>query len=74
MEKLLDHLVRISTEPLHRVLSLEDMARLDKNQKWSGRQKYSARLITLSHVGILTTELLYVNRGTLQMRIAISRE
>jgi len=45
-----------------------------KIQTSKGRQKYSARLITLSHDEILTNGFLRVNRGTLQMRIAVSRE
>jgi hypothetical protein len=40
----------------------------------NGRQKYSAMPITLSHDGILTKSLLHLKRGTLQMRIAVSRE
>jgi hypothetical protein len=40
----------------------------------NSQQKYSARPITLSHDDILTNGLLRVNRGTLQMRIAVSRE
>jgi hypothetical protein len=37
-------------------------------------KKYSARPITLSHDGNLTNGLLRVKRGTLEMRIAVSRE
>jgi hypothetical protein len=39
-----------------------------------GRQKYSARPITLAHDEILTNGLLRLKRGTLEMRIAVSRE
>jgi hypothetical protein len=45
-----------------------------KNQKWSGRQKYSAMPITLAHDEILTNRFLLLKRGTLQMGIAVSRE
>ena len=38
---------------------------LDKIQKWSGRQKYSARPITLAHDEILTNGFLRLKRGTL---------
>ena len=47
---------------------------------WGGKyyeldlEKYSARAITLSHDGILTNVFLRLNRGTLEMRIAVSRE
>jgi hypothetical protein len=37
-------------------------------------EKYSARPITLSYDGILTNWFLRVKRGTLEMRIKISRE
>jgi hypothetical protein len=37
-------------------------------------EKYSARPITLAHDEILTNGFLYVKCGTLQMRIAVSRE
>jgi hypothetical protein len=37
-------------------------------------EKYSARPITLSHDGILTNNVLLLNRGTLEMRIAVSHE
>jgi hypothetical protein len=47
---------------------------LAKNQKWSGRQKYSAKLITLSHDEILINRFLRINGGTLQMRIVVPRE
>jgi hypothetical protein len=40
-----------------------------KIQYWEGRQKYSAMPITLSHDGILTNDLLRLNRG-----IEVSRE
>jgi hypothetical protein len=43
-------------------------------QIYNGRQKYSARPITLFHDGILTNGLLRLKRGTLQMRITVSRE
>jgi hypothetical protein len=36
--------------------------------------KYFARLITFSHAEILTNWFVHVNGGTLQMRIAVSRE
>jgi hypothetical protein len=45
-----------------------------KIQTNNGRQKYSARPITLSHDGILTNNLLRVKRRTLEMRITVSRE
>ena len=57
--------------PLHQVLPMI-WPYLDKNQKWSGRQKYFARPITLAHDEILTNEFLHLKRGTLQMRIAVS--
>ena len=53
---------------------LEDMAKLDKNQTNKGRQKYSARPITLANDGILTNGFLHLKRGTLELRIAVSRE
>jgi hypothetical protein len=59
--------------PLHRVLP-RIWPYLDKIQKWSGRQKYSAKPITLSHDGILTKGMLLVKRGTLEMRIAVPRK
>jgi hypothetical protein len=37
-------------------------------------EKYSARPITLFHRGILTNGWLRSKRGTLEMRIAVSRE
>ena len=40
----------------------------------NGRQKYSAKPITLAHDEILTNGILYLKRGTLQMQIAVSRE
>jgi hypothetical protein len=42
-------------------------------QYWEGRQKYSARYITLAHDEILTNGFLRLKRGTLEMRIAVSR-
>ena len=45
-----------------------------KIQTSNGRQKYSTKPITLSHEEILTNRFLRVNCGTLQMRIAVSRE
>ena len=39
-----------------------------------GRQKYSARLVTFCHDEILTNVFLLLNCGTLQMRIAVSRD
>ena len=59
--------------PLHRVLP-RIWPYLAKNQKWSDRQNYSERLITLSHDEILTNMFASINCGTLQMRIAVSRE
>jgi hypothetical protein len=37
-------------------------------------EKYSAKPITLAHDEILTNEFLRIKRGTLEMRIAVSRE
>jgi hypothetical protein len=37
-------------------------------------EKYSARPITLPHDGILKNSFLCLKRGTLEMRIAVSRE
>jgi hypothetical protein len=37
-------------------------------------EKYSARPITLAHDEILTNGFLHPKRGTLEMRIAVSRE
>ena len=53
-----------------------DMAKnfLDKKSKWSDRQKYYVRPITLSNDEILTNLFLRVNRGTMWMRIAVSCE
>ena len=45
-----------------------------KIQYWEGRQKYSAKPITLAHDEILTNGFLRLKRGTLEMRIAVSRE
>jgi hypothetical protein len=45
-----------------------------KIQTRYGRQKYSARPITLSRDGILTNGLLRVKRGMLEMQIAVLRE
>ena len=45
-----------------------------KIQTNNGRQKYSAKPITLAHDEILTNEFLRLKRGTLEMRIAVSRE
>ena len=45
-----------------------------KIQTIEGRQKYSARPITLAHDEILTNGFLRLKRGTLYMRIAVSRE
>jgi hypothetical protein len=47
---------------------------LDENQRWSGVQKYFARLVTLSRDEILTNDFLLLNCGTLYMRIAVSCE
>ena len=43
-------------------------------QYWEGRQKYSAMPIILAHDEILTNGLLRLKRGTLEMRITVSRE
>jgi hypothetical protein len=40
----------------------------------NGRQKYSAKPITLAHDEILTNKFLRIKRGTLEMQIAVSRE
>jgi hypothetical protein len=45
-----------------------------KIQTNKGRQKYFAALITLAHAEILTNGFLRLKRGTLEMRIAVSRE
>jgi hypothetical protein len=45
-----------------------------KIQTSNGRQIYFSTLIALSHDGILTNEFLRLKRGTLQMRIVVSRE
>jgi hypothetical protein len=45
-----------------------------KIQTNKGRQKYSAKPITLAHDEILTNGFLRLKRGTLEMRIAVSRE
>ena len=45
-----------------------------KIQTNNDRQKYSATPITLAHDDILTNGFLYSKRGTLQMRIVVSRE
>jgi hypothetical protein len=45
-----------------------------KIQYWKGLQNYSAGPITLDHDEILTSKFLHLKRGTLQMRIAVSRE
>ena len=45
-----------------------------KIQTNKGQQKYSARPITLAHDEILTNGVLHLKRGTLQMRIVVSRE
>ena len=45
-----------------------------KIQTSDGRQKYSAKPITLAHDDILTRRVLHIKRGTLEMRIAVSRE
>jgi hypothetical protein len=50
--------------PLHRGLP-RIWRYLVKNQKWSGRQKYSAKPITLAYDEILTNGFLRVNRETL---------
>jgi hypothetical protein len=62
-----------SLGPLHRVLP-RIWPYSAKNQKWSGQQKNSAMPITLAHDGILTNGFLHVKCGTLEMRIAVSRE
>ena len=43
-------------------------------QTSKGRQKYSARPITLAHDEILKNKFLQIKCGTLQMRIAVSRD
>ena len=58
--------------PLHRVLPR--IWPYLENPKVNGRQKYSARPITLAHDEILTNGFLRLKRGTLEMRIAVSRE
>ena len=45
-----------------------------KIRYWKGQQKYSARPITLTHDEIFKNGFLDIKRGTLQMRIALSRE
>ena len=45
-----------------------------KIQTNNDRQKYSATPITSAHDDILTNGFLHVKRGTLEMRIAVSRE
>jgi hypothetical protein len=45
-----------------------------KPQTSNGRQKYSARPINLAHDEILANGFSHLKRGTLQMRIAVSRE
>jgi hypothetical protein len=50
------------------------MAIFGEIQYWEGRQKYSAKPITLAHDENLTNEFLRLKRGTLEMRIAVSRE
>jgi hypothetical protein len=45
-----------------------------KIQTNKGRQKYSARPITLARDEILSNGFLRLKRGTLEMRIAVSRE
>ena len=47
---------------------------LEKKYYKLNLEKYSTRPITLSHDGIVTNGLLRVKRGTLEMRIAVSRE
>jgi hypothetical protein len=59
--------------PLHRVLPMI-WPYLAKNQKWSDLEKYSAKPITLAHNEMLTNGFLRLKRGTLEMRIAVSRE
>jgi hypothetical protein len=49
------------------------MAIFGQNQYEKGRQKYSARPITLAHDEILINGFLFVKRGTLEMQIAVSR-
>jgi hypothetical protein len=45
-----------------------------KNILRNGSGKYSAKPITLTHDEILTNGFLRLKRGTLEMRIAVSRE
>jgi hypothetical protein len=61
--------------PPHRVLPrIWPYVYLEKKYYGLNLEKYSARPITLSHGGILTNGMLRVKRGTLEMRIAVSRE
>jgi hypothetical protein len=50
------------------------MAIFGEIQTSIGRQKYFPALITLAHDEILTNGFLRIKRGTLEMRIAVSRE
>jgi hypothetical protein len=50
------------------------MAISEKKYSEMDLEKYFARLITLAHDEILTNKFLRVKRGTLEMRIAVSRE
>jgi hypothetical protein len=50
------------------------MAIFGKIQTSIDRQKYFAAPITLTHDEILTNGFLHLKRGTLEMRIAVSRE
>jgi hypothetical protein len=50
------------------------MAIFGKIQTSNGRQKYTARPITLAHDEILTNGFLRLKRETLEMRIAVSRD
>jgi hypothetical protein len=68
------HVCVVGTWGRHQRVMPRTWPNVAKNQKWSGLQKYSARTIALSHDEILTNAFWPLNRGTLQMRIAVSRE
>jgi hypothetical protein len=62
---------RLAPGPLHRVLPRIWPYLENPN---NGRQKYSAKPITLAQNEILTNRFLRLKRGTLEMRIAVSRD
>jgi hypothetical protein len=65
---------RLAPGPPHRVLPrIWPYVYLEKKYYGLNLEKYSVRLITLSHGGILTNGTLRVKRGALEMRIAVSR-